>query len=166
MLARYRLKIREKDNEEKTALINRAEQRGRMAIGYDGGVWSTTTQADVVYVSYKEKDFGWMVSERVSVRPLEWLSIVGNIGYFNTDSYEARIYAYEKGPLYTFNFPSFYGEGIRYSLFARADFSRKVMMIARIATTNYFDRNTIGTSYQKINHSSMTDLELQLRLKF
>ena len=166
VLARYRLKIREKDNEEKTALINRAEQRGRMAIGYDGGVWSTTTQADVVYVSYKEKDFGWMVSESVSLRPLEWLSIVGNIGYFNTDSYEARIYAYEKGPLYTFNFPSFYGEGIRYSLFARADFSRKVMMIARIATTNYFDRNTIGTSYQKINHSSMTDLELQLRLKF
>ena len=166
MLARYRLKIREKDNEEKTALINRAEQRGRMAIGYDGGVWSTTTQADVVYVSYKEKDFGWMVSESVSVRPLEWLSMVGNIGYFNTDSYEARIYTYEKGPLYTFNFPSFYGEGIRYSLFARADFSRKVMMIARVATTNYFDRNTIGTSYQKINHSSMTDLELQLRLKF
>lgn len=166
VLARYRLKIREKDNEEKTALINRTEQRGRVAIGYDGGVWSTTTQADVVYVSYKEKDFGWMVSESVSLRPLEWLSIVGNIGYFNTDSYEARIYTYEKGPLYTFNFPSFYGEGIRYSLFARADFSRKVMMIARVATTNYFDRNTIGTSYQKINHSSMTDLELQLRLKF
>lgn len=166
VLARYRLKIREKDNEEKTALINRTEQRGRVAIGYDGGVWSTNTQADVVYVSYKEKDFGWMVSESVSLRPLEWLSIVGNIGYFNTDSYEARIYTYEKGPLYTFNFPSFYGEGIRYSLFARADFSRKVMMIARIATTNYFDRNTIGTSYQKINHSSMTDLELQLRLKF
>ena len=166
VLARYRLKIREKDNEEKTALINRTEQRGRVAIGYDGGVWSTTTQADVVYVSYKEKDFGWMVSESVSLRPLEWLSIVGNIGYFNTDSYEARIYTYEKGPLYTFNFPSFYGEGIRYSLFARADFSRKVMMIARIATTNYFDRNTIGTSHQKISHSSMTDLELQLRLKF
>lgn len=166
VLARYRLKIREKDNEEKTALINRTEQRGRVAIGYDGGVWNTNTQADIVYVSYKEKDFGWMVSERVTVRPLEWLSIVGNIGYFNTDSYEARIYTYEKGPLYTFNFPSFYGEGIRYSLFARADFSRKVMMIARVATTNYFDRNTIGTSYQKINHSSMTDLELQLRLKF
>lgn len=71
MLARYRLKIREKDNEEKTALINRTEQRGRVAIGYDGGGWSTTTQADVVYVSYKEKDFGWMVSESVSVRPLE-----------------------------------------------------------------------------------------------
>ena len=166
VLARYRLKIWEKDNEEKTALINRTEQRGRVAIGYDGGVWNTNTQADVVYVSYKEKDFGWMVSQSVSVRPLEWLSIVGNIGYFNTDSYEARIYTYEKGPLYTFNFPSFYGEGIRYSLFARADFSRKVMMIARVATTNYFDRNTIGTSYQKINHSSMTDLELQLRLKF
>ena len=61
MLARYRLKIREKDNEEKTALIIRTEQRGRVVIGYDGGVWSTNTQADIVYVSYKEKDFGLMV---------------------------------------------------------------------------------------------------------
>ena len=165
LLARYRLKIREKDNENKTALINRSEQRGRVSIGYDGGMWTSVTQADVAYVSYKESDFGWMVSEMFSFRPLQWLSLVGVVGYFNTDSYDARIYTYEKGPLYTFNLPSFYGEGIRYSFFARADFSKKVMMIARIATTNYFDRNTIGSSYQQINRSSMTDLELQLRLK-
>lgn len=165
-LARYRLKIREKDNEEKTALVNRTEQRGRVALGYDGGMWTATTQVDVAHVTYKEKDFGWMVSENVAVRPLQWLLLAGNVGYFNTDSYEARIYTYEKGPLYTFNFPSFYGKGLRYSLFARADFSRKVMMIARVAITNYFDRNTIGSSYQMINRSSMTDLELQLRLKF
>lgn len=164
--ARYRLKIREKDNEKKTALVNRSEQRGRVVFGYDGGIWTSSTQADVAFVSYKDNDFGWMLSQSVSVRPLKWLSVVGNIGCFNTDSYDARIYTYEKGPLYTFNFPSFYGEGIRYSIFARADFSKKVMMIARIATTDYFDRNTIGSSYQKINHSSMTDMELQLRLKF
>ena len=165
-MARYRLKIREKDNEAKTALVNRTEQRGRVVLGYDGGMWTATTQVDVAHVAYKEKDFGWMVSENVAVRPLQWLLLAGNVGYFNTDSYEARIYTYEKGPLYTFNFPSFYGKGLRYSLFARADFSRKVMMIARVATTNYFDRNTIGSSYQMINRSSMTDLELQLRLKF
>lgn len=165
-LARYRIKIRERDNEDKTGLINRSEQRGRVVVGYDGGLWSSSTQADVAYVSYKENDFGWMVSQRLSFKPLKWLSLIGGAAYFKTDSYDARIYNYEAGPLYTFNFPSFYGEGIHYSLFARADFSRNVMMIAKISTTNYFDRNTIGSSYQMINHSSMTDIELQLRLKF
>ena len=87
------------------------------------------------------------------------------MAYFNTDGFDSRIYVYEKGPLYSFNFPSFYGEGIRYSLFVRADFSKNLMLIAKLATTNYFDRNTIGTGLRKINRSSMTDLDLQLRLK-
>ncbi|WP_455095232.1 helix-hairpin-helix domain-containing protein [Prevotella koreensis] len=164
-LARYRMKIKEKDNQKKTALTNRVEQRGRVAVGYDGGMWASKTQADVSHVSYKDDDFGWMLGETVTMKPLQWLSLVGNVAYFNTDGFDSRIYVYEKGPLYSFNFPSFYGEGIRYSLFVRADFSKNLMLIAKLATTNYFDRNTIGTGLRKINRSSMTDLDLQLRLK-
>ena len=159
------MKIKEKDNQKKTALTNRVEQRGRVAVGYDGGMWASKTQADVSHVSYKDNDFGWMLGETVTMKPLQWLSLVGNVAYFNTDGFDSRIYVYEKGPLYSFNFPSFYGEGIRYSLFVRADFSKNLMLIAKFATTNYFDRNTIGTGLRKINRSSMTDLDLQLRLK-
>lgn len=164
--ARYRFKARGKDNQKKTALTNRVEQRGRVAVGYDGGVWSARTQADVAHVSYKRDDFGWMVSGMFSCRPVSLLSVTSSVAYFNTDSFDARIYTYERGPLYTFNFPSFYGEGIRYSLFARADLSRKVMVIAKTAVTDYFDRASIGTGLRQIAHSSMADIELQLRLKF
>ena len=66
----------------------------------------------------------------------------------------------------TFNFPAFYGKGIRYALLARADFSSRLMLMARLAVTDYFDRDHISTGLQRIDHSSKTDLELQLRWRF
>jgi hypothetical protein len=68
--------------------------------------------------------------------------------------------------LYSFNIPVFYGEGIRYACLLRADINDRLMVQARLTTTNYFDRNEIGTGYQLINRSSQTDLQLQLRWKF
>lgn len=88
------------------------------------------------------------------------------MGYFNTDSYDSRIYAFERGLLYSFSFPMFYGEGLRYGLRLRADLSRRVMAMARCTVTNYFDRSAIGSGLQRIARSSQADMELQLRLKF
>lgn len=93
------------------------------------------------------------------------LNINVSFSYFNTDSYDSRVYSYEKGMLYSYYFPSFYGHGIRGSLFAGYDILKQVTLFAKVGTTKYFDREIIGSSYQQINHSSATDLELQLRIK-
>lgn len=87
-------------------------------------------------------------------------------GYFRTDDYASRIYSYERGPLYSFSFPAYYGRGIRYAVFARADISKALMVIVKVGTTDYFDRNHISTGQQMIAASSQTDMELQLRWKF
>ena len=50
--------------------------------------------------------------------------------------------------------------------FARADISKALMVIAKVGTTDYFDRNHISTGQQMIDASSQTDMELQLRWKF
>ena len=68
--------------------------------------------------------------------------------------------------LYAFNFPVFYGKGDRATCLVRADLSENLMLQARLATTKYLDRSTIGSGYQLINHSSMTDADIQLRWKF
>ena len=49
---------------------------------------------------------------------------------------------------------------------ARANIGSRLMLTAKLGNTNYFDRSTIGSSYQLINHSSQTDLDLQVRWKF
>jgi hypothetical protein len=88
------------------------------------------------------------------------------MGYFHTDSYDSRAYLYELGPLYSYSVIQFSGEGIRYWLMVRANIGKRLMLTAKFGTTNYFDRSTIGSSYQQINRSSQTDLDLQVRCKF
>ena len=59
----------------------------------------------------------------------------------------------------------FSGEGLRLALTARADLNSHLRLSAKVGYTNYFDRPVIGTSLQQIDHSSMTDLDIQLRWK-
>lgn len=84
-------------------------------------------------------------------------------GYFHTDDYLSRIYVYERSTLYNFSFPSFFGEGIRYAMIAQVKVIPRLTFIVKLATTDYFDRNAIGSGLQQIDHSSQTDLTLQLK---
>lgn len=162
---RYRLKRPEQNNADATALEWKTQHRGRLSVAYDTGVWSSHTQGDLAFSAADEKSFGWMLSEQLQVK-YHWLEVSASIAYFHTDDYDSRLYAYERGMLYGFNFPMFYGEGIRYWLMGHVSLLKNLKLTAKIGTTNYFDRSSIGTSYQEIAHSSMTDAELQLRFKF
>ena len=164
--ARYRLRLKQKDNADKTALDSHPEHRLRLGLSYAGeGGFGTHTQIDGGYYAYGEKEWGMMVSQSLSYEG-RWLRLNGGVGYFHTDSYDSRVYLYEKGPLYTYGLTSFYGEGIRYWLMARAAIGQKLALTAKIGVTDYFDRSTIGSSYQQIDASSMTDMDLQVRWKF
>jgi len=164
--ARYRLRLKQKDNADKTALDSHPEHRMRLGISYAGeGGFGTHTQIDGGYYAYGEKEWGMMISQSLSYEGRR-LRLNGGVGYFHTDSYDSRVYLYEKGPLYTYGLASFYGEGIRYWLMARVAIGQKLTLTAKIGVTDYFDRSTIGSSYQQIDASSMTDMDLQVRWKF
>lgn len=163
--ARYRYKMRERDNEGKTALIFKKEHKGRLSAAYDNDVWGGKFQADVAYVDYKKKSFGWMLSQNVSVRMEKLFYAIMSFGYFDTDDYDSRVYSYERGMRYSFYSPAYYGNGIRAALFATSSFSDKIIVTAKVGLTKYFDRDKIGSGYQEIDSSSATDLELQLRLR-
>ena len=70
------------------------------------------------------------------------------------------------GPLYTYAMSTFYGEGIRYWLMARVQPWGNLTLTAKLGVTDYFDRSTIGSSYQQIDASAQTDLDIQIRWKF
>lgn len=87
-------------------------------------------------------------------------------GYFRTDDYTSRVYAYEKGLLYTFYTPSFYGEGIRLTAHLRWDIHKNCLLIAKYGQTTYFDKEEIGSGNDLIKDNKKQDLQLQLRIKF
>lgn len=166
LFLRYRARIRYRNNEKNKAIIRHTAHSLRMKADYPLLPFlSTSTQADFTLVNYKGRSHGYMVSQSVNTE-WKWLKATLSANLFHTDDYESRIYAYERGPLHSFAFPSYYGYGLRYALFVRADISDELMTIVKIGVTDYFDRAVISSSLQQINASSKADVEVQLRYKF
>lgn len=164
--ARYRMKIREKDNKDKSDLINDIGHCARVSAARSTVSWNFKTQFDLAYSSYKKNSFGWMISQKLGCTKIRHVRLNATFGYFKTDDYDSRVYSYELGMRHSYAFPSFYGNGIRYTLFANTDFVKNVELTAKIGTTKYFDRSSIGSGYQQIGRSSATDFEMQCRWKF
>ena len=164
--ARHRLRLRQKDNADKTALIPDNQQRGRLTLTYTHpSNWSAKTEWDYTLSDYKIASRGYMVSEHVAWSNSKWQTSL-TAGYFHTDDYSSRIYIYERQMQHDFSFPMFYGQGIRAALFVKATVTQQLQLSAKLGYTNYFDRAVIGTGQQQIAQSHTTDLDLQLRWKF
>ncbi len=164
--ARYRLKMRTKDNADKSGMTDETTQRARLSVSFTQPQWSVKTQADYALSHYLTRSQGYMVSQQASIHFPQWLQATALVGYFHTDDYASRLYTYERGLLYSFSFPAYYGKGVRYALFVRGDISKDLMLIGKVGVTNYLDRDHISSGLQQINGSSKTDIELQLRWKF
>ena len=112
---------------------------------------------------------GYMLSEHIGWE-WKWKQLKGTLrgclGYFHTSDFASRIYAYEPGLLYQMSFGSYYGEGIRYALVARSEIGSHLLLIAKLGTTDYFDRSHISSGLQEISRSSQSDLEIQVKWKW
>ena len=160
---RYRCRLRQKDAEDKKALNSYWDHRGRLSVDYtlQQGL-GTRLQLDGGWTA---GEWGGMVSGTLAYTR-RWLRLNGGLGYFHTDSYNSRVYAYEAGPLYTYAFNSYYGEGLRYWLMVRLKILQSLMLTTKAGVTDYLDRHTIGSGYQQVEGSSLFDLDLQLRWVF
>ncbi|MDB5222019.1 MAG: helix-hairpin-helix protein [Chitinophagaceae bacterium] len=87
----------------------------------------------------------------------------GNIRlqYFETDSYNTRMYAYENDVLYSFSIPVFYDKGYRYYINLNYDISRKLSLWLRVAQTIYPEKDIIGSGLDEINGNKKTEIRLQ-----
>ena len=164
--AYYRLRIRQRDNSQLKQLENRPEHRLRLrAIASPSSQLSLQTQADAVRIWTDGKwEQGVMLTQHATWQ-WRWLKADAHVGWFRTDSYDARLYQYERSLQYDFSFPPYYGHGLRHSLMLQASVGGRFVAVAKYGTTNYFDRSTIGSGLQQIDHSSTTDILIQLRYK-
>ena len=171
--ARYRFRIRQRDDANHTQVINRNEHRARLRFlcpvisSEVAGAPTLTLQTQVdgaLLSSHEQTSRGIMIGQQASFR-YRAFRFQGYFGWFRSDDYDSRLYQYEPSVLHDFSFPAFYGHGIRYSLMARADWGR-LTFSAKIGTTDFFDRAVISSGLQQINGSSQTDLLLQVLLKF
>lgn len=130
--------------------------------------WELRTTADMAI--YKEKPYpaekGIMLSQNISYRGRGPLTGDAFVAFFDAESYDARLYSYERNLLSTFYMPSFYGKGFRIALSGKYAFSTALTLSLKAAHTRYRDRDTISSGTEQISGNSRTDLWCYLRWKF
>jgi hypothetical protein len=85
---------------------------------------------------------------------------------FDTETYNARIYAYESDLLYNFSIPAYYYKGSRFYLNCRYNFSKYFLLEARFSRTTFYNRDFVGSALEMIEGSSRSEIKMQARVRF
>ncbi len=118
------------------------------------------------YNSQSTNSSGLLAYCNLSYRlPKPKLSFSIRYGVFDTDDYNARIYAYENDVLYNFSIPSFQDKGSRAYLLSKLKIKENITLWLKFAQTWYSNKKEIGSGLQTINSNTKTNLKIQLQIK-
>lgn len=162
----YRLRLRHRNNADKTGLIGRTEHRARFAATrrMPAQGLEATSQIDLALTDYNATSRGIMLGQH-----LQWerrtLRLHLCASWFATDDYDSRVYTTAHGSIYGLGTVAASGRGIRLSLSARWRPMPAIALDARIGHTRYFDRDAIGTGLQQIDSNNTTDIEMQASIR-
>ena len=93
------------------------------------------------------------------------LSLHLRIAYFDTDTYDERLYAYENDVYYAFTVGSYYYQGIRGYLMLRYKIQNFSIWF-RVSRTHYLDRQTISSGLTQIDKPHKTEVKVQGMYRF
>ncbi len=112
-------------------------------------------------------EFGYLIYQDLALSPTR-SKFSGNlrVGYFNTPSYNSRLYAYEDDILYNFSFGMYSGNGIRNYINIKYKFLKNVDLWLRYALFYYKNTTIIGSGLDEIIGNKKSEVKFQLRYQF
>lgn len=127
------------------------------------------TEVDYVINHSKPIDYkhqGILLYQDVAAEVKQWgLGFNVRVAFFDVDTYEERLYAYENDLYYCFTINSHFDKGFRFYFMAR--YAYKCFHIwLRIAQTYYLNKTEISSGLDQIEGNHKTELKLQLMIKF
>ncbi len=171
--ARYKYKMKEKnmaypDTKSRTVLPYDTQKiRFRYSLdAYNGWNLRTTADFSKYKVEHFPNEYGMMISQNLSYRGFGRVTGDAFIAWFNAETYNARLYSYERNLLPSFYMPSFYKKGIRLALSTKYEISSSVTFSFKLGYTNYFNRDAIGSGTEMIDGNIRTDIYTYLRWRF
>lgn len=112
-------------------------------------------------------EHGFLVYQDIIHRPKRGkVEFTGRIALFSTDSYDARLYAFESDVPGVFSLPPIYGRGMRWYTMLRWSVARHLDLWARYGITMFTDRDVISSGLQEIAGSNKSDLKMELKFTF
>jgi len=166
---RYKNEEKEKKFRVEKKYENHPEQfrKSRLHFQYNPSeVLTLKTRLEHVFYKGLKTENGWMIFQDVQLSPERIpLNLSARMAWFNTESYNSRIYAYENDLLYTFAVPAFFGKGFRAYLNLKYKISERAEIWFKLANTIQSGAESISSGYNKIAGNQKTELKFQLRLK-
>ncbi|SHF03736.1 hypothetical protein SAMN05444274_103317 [Mariniphaga anaerophila] len=148
---------------------NRPEQFRKSRIHFQYSLseaFKIKTRVEHVFYKGLKKENGWMVFQDVQFAPAAFpLNASFRLAFFDTESYNSRIYAYENDLLYTFAVPAFFGKGVRTYFNLKYKISKKAEVWLKLANTSQSGVESISSGYNEISGNQKTEVKFQLRLK-
>ena len=129
----------------------------------------------IEWVRYKEgyasERNGYLIFQDVKYKPLGYRFSIGlRYMLFQTESYDARLYAYENDVLYSNTIPFFSGKGSRFYALLNYDIAKNIELWVRYAQTYYTNPNvfltTSSESMETVIGNKKSDIKVQLRMAF
>ncbi|MBO4483292.1 MAG: hypothetical protein J5735_05685 [Prevotella sp.] len=165
--AKYKFKIRQRNNSEKTEIINRYSNKLRFTIQRESDNISTSTIIDLSKLTYHGfESQGYSITQNLSIQTCKRNNIYAFLSYFNTDDSNSSIYLSERTIPGSYSPSNFYGEGIRFSAIIKQQLTPIVLINFKVGFTKYFNKNSISTGLRMIEHSYQTDIDLSIKCKF
>jgi len=106
---------------------------------------------------------GFFLSQGLRWTPHSSVQVDGQIAFFDTDGFAARIYAYEQDLRYSFSVPVFFGRGQRSYVMVQYEPFPSLTLEAKYGITQYENRSTIGSGLNQIQGSSRRDIRVQVQ---
>jgi len=169
---RYRHRLKQENNRDRPperVVVDARKDQLRLAFQYKlSAKWEIRTRAEGVrYEKEGRTDFGWMAYQDVFWKP-DRLPIQVNmrLAVFATDSYDARLYAYENDVLYASAFPMYNGKGGRSYVNLRYRIGRKTDFWFRYARNRYLNVETVGSGLDQSEGPNRSDIKVQFRYRW
>lgn len=168
----FRFKHEEKPEDDKTGenlqSVSRIKQEYRFQFTYSicEQLKSRTRTSYTRYVKKEKHEGGYLLYQDLMYSTLQTnLKAQFRFAYFDTDSYNTRIYAYENNVLYGYSFPALYDRGFRSYLNLNWKPFTLITLYLKAGLTYYPDKSTISSSLTQVNDNKLFDLSFQIRIK-
>jgi len=110
---------------------------------------------------------GFLIYQEMAWNPSSFpITLATRYALFETDTYDERIYAYERDLRFSFSIPSYYYNGQRFYLMLKYSPKPWLDLWIRYAATFYADTETVGSGPDTSAGNTRSDIRAQLLLKF
>ncbi|MEQ9187408.1 MAG: helix-hairpin-helix domain-containing protein [Cryomorphaceae bacterium] len=110
---------------------------------------------------------GWLIYQDLIWKPAFPSKYTLKIRYamFDSDAYDARLYAYEHDVPFASSIPAYYGRGCRFYFVANYKLHARCTASVRFAQTYFSDRDVNGSGLNEMNAQTRTQVKAQLHFK-